>query len=189
MRRSCGLNRNVVLIASNKIWSQIALNHFGSAGIFSHMRKIGSFVESTLFSQETRNQSNVQCRTRHWTSGSTFRFRRSVRIGQSGFVSVQFSTQRFFPEIRCIKTKSVLEGCHLDWSVRPKTLKNGLSDGTGLSCSGSGRDFLAKIVQSGSWDDSQAHPANPDWTWMSDPGKTGRFFPDFFLALQCSTLF
>ena len=139
---------------------------------------------STLFSQETRNQSTVQCRPRHWTSGSTFRFRRSVRIGQSGFVSVQFSTQRFFPEIRCIKTKSVLEGCHLDWSVRPKTLKNGLSDGTGLSCSGSGRDFLAKIVQSGSWDDSQAHPANPDWTWMSDPGKTGRFFPDFFLALQ-----
>ena len=142
------------------------------------------YVMTTLFSQETRNQSNVQCRTRHWTSGSTFRFRRSVRIGQSGFVSVQFSTQRFFPEIRCIKTKSVLEGCHLDWSVRPKTLKNGLSDGTGLSCSGSGRDFLAKIVQSGSWDDSQAHPANPDWTWMSDPGKTGRFFPDFFLALQ-----
>ena len=53
----------------------------------------------SLFSQETRNQSNVQCRTRLWTSGSTLRFRRSVRIRQSGFASVQVPTQRFVPEI------------------------------------------------------------------------------------------
>ena len=39
------------------------------------------------------------------------------------------------------------------------------------------RSTISKSVHSGFRDDSQAKPVNPNWTWMSDPGKNGHIFP------------
>ena len=96
-------------------------------------------------------------------------------------MSVQVSTLRLW-RIFYFFNGGILSLYHITHCLYYLLLRAWLSAGkVRLSYSGSAREFQAKSVHSGFRDDSQA---KPDWTWMSDPGKTGRFSPDFFLALQ-----